>query len=84
MSHRLASLLATIRCIVAPSLSREQAIMRAREEMERRGGRSGDSVRVRAGLFCYTVFFGSEHIGEAFVKVHKRDGSIRHVGIPLR
>lgn len=72
-----------VRCVFHPRVSREQAVGFARAELERRGFGWGEPVRVDTGLFCYTVFpwDGLGKGGNVSVKVDKRDGRIRHVGV---
>ncbi|MCG3135115.1 MAG: hypothetical protein HMLKMBBP_02618 [Planctomycetes bacterium] len=72
----------TMRCIVLPAVSRERAVEIVRAECERRGIPWRQPVTVSGGLLCYSVFLGGGSRGSMFVKVDKRDGRIRHVGIP--
>ncbi len=78
-------LVETIRCIFRPTVSRERAVELVRLEFERRGwpfpGPRGQPIIVQWGLLCHRVILGPGR-GEAFVKVDKRDGTIRHIGIP--
>jgi hypothetical protein len=71
----------TMRCIFRPAVSRARAVELVRAEFERRAFPWREPVAVRAGLVCYTVLLGSGR-GTVFVKVDRRDGSIRHIGIP--
>jgi hypothetical protein len=72
----------SIHCIVRPAVSRERAVELVRAECERQGIPWRQPVTVSGGVLCYTVFLGGGGRGSMFVKVDKRDGSIRHVGIP--
>jgi len=82
------SLVAAIRCIFRPTVSRERAVELARAEFERRGwpfpGPGVERVTVEWGLVCHRVMLYGDRLHFLFVKVDKRDGRIRGVHVPPR
>jgi len=72
----------SVRCIVRPKISREQAIELASAECERHGiprNRWDEPPRVVGGLLSYSVFpFCAITNPQVWITVSKRDGRILH------